>query len=129
MPSRWDSRTPSPTKQLNTRSQLFRIQSIHNIVQANRYPNCTGLADRLEVSTRTIRRDIEFMAESLALPLEYDPSSRGYHYTAYVDRLPTQSFTAKEVQALRMAITTIEDSNLSSALNGLLDKICQLRGG
>lgn len=127
-PSSPDSELPPTERQLNVRSQLFRIQTIHNIVQANRYPNGTTLAKVLEVSTRTIRRDIEFMTDSLELPLEYNPSLRGYHYTSYVDCLPTQSFTSKEVRALEVAITKIEDSNLFVTLNTLLEKICQLRG-
>ena len=117
-----------PTPQLYTRNQLFRIQSIHNIVQANRYPNCTTLAQRLEVSTRTIRRDLDFMALHLMLPLEYDSRQRGYYYTSYVDCLNTQCFSVKEVRALNVALASVEDPAYLTTLHGLLQKICHLGG-
>jgi predicted DNA-binding transcriptional regulator YafY len=116
------------TPQLYTRNQLFRIQAIHNILQANRFPNCAILAERLEVSSRTIRRDLEFMALHLMLPLEYDPKQRGYYYSRYVDGLNTQCFNAREVRALHMTLPTIRDQANLVVLSGLLKKICHLGG-
>lgn len=116
------------SSKLKTRNQLFRIQSIHNCLQVDRFPNCTVLAERLEVNVRTIRRDIDCMRDRLALPVEYDPSVRGYRYTRYVDSLPLQSFNQKEANTLEQAISLVSDPQLKKALAELLDKILGLGG-
>ena len=118
---------PSSSK-LNSRNQLFRIQSIHNCLQADRFPNCSVLAERLEVNTRTIRRDIDCMRDNLALPIEYDASVRGYRYTRDVDSLPLQNFNQQEASCLKQAISLINDPQLKEALAELLDKISGLGG-
>lgn len=124
-----DSNNPhTKTRELNTRNQLFRIQAIHNIIQSARYPNCTTLAKHLEVSTRTIRRDVEFITDQLNMPVAYDSSLRGYYYTAQVDCLPTQSFNLREVHALEAVVQRIKSSPDYYVLSGLVDKIRSLGG-
>jgi len=46
---------------------------IHEELKRGAFANCTNLATRLEVSTKTIMRDLAFMRDRLDLPLEYDP--------------------------------------------------------
>jgi proteasome accessory factor B len=42
---------------------------IHQTVQAGNYPNASTLARELEVSTKSIQRDLEFMRDRMNLPL------------------------------------------------------------
>ena len=55
-----------------TRRPLHRIYEIHTWVKAGRYPNCQQLAKELEMTAKTVQRDINFMRDELNLPLAYD---------------------------------------------------------
>ena len=61
-----------PTQPLRSRPPLARMMRIHEEFQDARPTNCTKLADLLEVSTKTIARDLDFMRDKLSLPVEYD---------------------------------------------------------
>jgi predicted DNA-binding transcriptional regulator YafY len=76
---------------------------IHQTLQAGRYPNAVTLAATLEVSAKSIHRDLEFMRDRLGLPLTYDPTHKGYHYTEEVGNFPTLQITEGELFALLVA--------------------------
>ena len=76
---------------------------IHNAVQAGKYPNCTTLAEELEVSSRSIARDIDFLRDRLELPIAYDELKHGYYYTAEVTSFPTMTISEGELLALLVA--------------------------
>jgi len=91
-----------------SRPPLERMLKIHQAVQAGKYPNATKLAAELEVSTKSIHRDIEFMRDRLELPIEYNPQNFGYHYTAEVTAFPTLHITEGELVALVIAEKALE---------------------
>ncbi len=76
---------------------------IHQAIQSGHFPNTSTLADELEVSTKSIQRDLEFMRERLELPLEYHPQRFGYYYTQEVSSFPTLQITEGELFALLVA--------------------------
>ena len=76
---------------------------IHRAVEAGGYPNTTTLARELEVSTKSIQRDLDFMRERMGLPLAYDGSRFGYYYTEEVRAFPTLQITEGELAALVIA--------------------------
>jgi len=76
---------------------------IHQILQAGKFPNATALAGEMEVATKTIHRDLEFMRDRLNLPLEFNASRNGYHYTEEVNAFPTLQLTEGELFALVVA--------------------------
>jgi len=76
---------------------------IHQEIAAGKYPNATTLANEIEVVTKTIHRDIEFMRDRLGLPIEYDGRKYGYHYTEEVGSFPTLQITEGELVALLIA--------------------------
>ncbi|MBM3876334.1 MAG: WYL domain-containing protein [Verrucomicrobia bacterium] len=86
-----------------SRPPLERMMRIHQAISAGGFPNATKLAAEMEVSTKTIGRDIEFMRDRLMLPLEYDSSRWGYHYTEEVGSFPTLQITEGELFALLVA--------------------------
>src|SRR5438477_5403097 len=86
-----------------SRPPLERMLRIHQAIQSGKYPNATSLAVELEVSTKSIHRDIEFMRDRLDLPLEYDPRRNGYHYAQEVSSFPTLQITEGELFALLVA--------------------------
>ena len=86
-----------------TRPPLERMMRIHQALQTGKYPNASTLARELEVSTKSVHRDLEFMRDRLNLPLEYDGSRHGYHYTEEVGSFPTVQITEGELFALLVA--------------------------
>jgi len=81
---------------------------IHQAIQSGRFPNATKLAAELEVSTKSIQRDLDFMRDRLELPIEYHPQRFGYHYTAEVTSFPTMHLTEGELVALVIAEKALE---------------------
>jgi predicted DNA-binding transcriptional regulator YafY len=87
----------------HSRPPLERMLRIHQAIQSGRFPNASTLARELEVSTKSIHRDIEFMRDRLALPIEYEGGRFGYHYTGEVRSFPTLQITEGELFALIVA--------------------------
>ncbi|HOP96289.1 MAG TPA: WYL domain-containing protein [Verrucomicrobiota bacterium] len=81
---------------------------IHQAIQSGKFPNASKLAAELEVSTKSIHRDIEFMRDRLELPIEYDSSRFGYFYTQEVSGFPTMQITEGELVALVIAEKALE---------------------
>jgi predicted DNA-binding transcriptional regulator YafY len=90
------------------RPPLERMLRIHQSLQSNKFPNATRLAAELEVSTKSIQRDLDFMRDRLQLPIEYSPQKFGYHYTAEVTSFPTMHITEGELVALVIAEKALE---------------------
>ncbi len=76
---------------------------IHQALQSGRHPNAATLAAELEVSTKSVHRDLEFMRDRLELPLIYNAARKGYHYTEEVSSFPTLQITEGELFALLVA--------------------------
>src|SRR6516162_7399190 len=88
---------------METRPPLQRMLHIHQSVQTGTYPNASVLARELEVSTKSIHRDLEFMRDRLELPLAFDSHQGGYHYTQEVNGFPNLHITQGELVALVVA--------------------------
>src|SRR5712691_10308192 len=86
-----------------SRPPLERMLRIHRAIQDGKYPNATALAGELEVSTKSIYRDIDFMRDRLDLPIEFDLARNGFHYTQEVGSFPTLQITEGELFALLVA--------------------------
>ncbi len=64
-PAAKKSAPPEP----RTRRPMHRIYEIHARIRSGALPNCSTLAQMLEVDRKTIQRDISFMRDALGLPL------------------------------------------------------------
>ncbi|MCU0783221.1 MAG: WYL domain-containing protein [Verrucomicrobia bacterium] len=91
-----------------SRPPLERMLRIHQAIQSGKFPNATALARDLEVCTKSIQRDLEFMRDRLELPIEYHPQRFGYHYTGEVTAFPTMHITEGELVALVIAEKALE---------------------
>jgi predicted DNA-binding transcriptional regulator YafY len=92
-----------PTADRLSRPPLARMLRIHEKLKRDLFPNCTQLALDLEVATKTVHRDIEFMRDRLDLPIEFDFRHNGFRYTAPVENFPTVQVTEQELIALFVA--------------------------
>jgi predicted DNA-binding transcriptional regulator YafY len=84
------------------------MMRIHEELQDGHLTNCTKLAGLLEVSTKTIARDLEFMRDQLGLPLEYEPAIYAWRYTYPVKNFPTVQVSEGELLALLVAQKALE---------------------
>jgi proteasome accessory factor B len=90
-------------EQWRSRPPLERMLRIHQAVNSGGYPNANTLASQLEVSTKSVHRDLEFMRDRLELPIAYDGSRFGFFYTQPVRAFPTLQITEGEILALVVA--------------------------
>ncbi len=101
---------------------------IHQALQTGKFPNATYLAGELEVSTKSIQRDLDFMRDRLLLPIEYDRRRFGYYYTQQVNAFPTFQITEGELFALVIAEKALQQyrgTNLEQPLLSAIRKIEQ----
>ncbi|MEO8351663.1 MAG: HTH domain-containing protein, partial [Chthoniobacteraceae bacterium] len=84
------------------------MMRLHQKLLAGDFPNCRKLSDELDVSTKTIQRDIDFMRDRLGLPIEYDQLHFGFVYTEPVTHFPNIEVSEGEVVALFVAQKALE---------------------
>jgi len=87
------------TTRTMSRSVLTRIYAIDRAIASGRCPSVRSLASELEVSTRTIERDLEQLRDHLGAPLVYDRKMGGYRYSDSY-RLPQVRLTTGEIAVL-----------------------------
>ncbi len=109
----------TPERSGETRRPIERIFTIHQAIQRGRFPNCRQLAEQIEVTQKTIQRDITFMQHSLGLPLVYDGLKHGYFYERPVHEFPMMRYSVEDVVALflaRKAVEPLQGSPLEATL-------------
>jgi proteasome accessory factor B len=96
---------------------------IHQAVSSGLFPNASTLAREIEVASKTIHRDIEFMRDRLNLPIEFDSARNGYHYSEEVSAFPTMQITEGELFALVVAEKALQQYRGTSFEKPLLSAI------
>jgi proteasome accessory factor B len=86
-----------------SRAPMERMIRIHQSIMSGNYPNAATLAGELEVSAKSIYRDLEFMRDRMGLPLAYDGKRSGFRYTENVSAFPALQITEGELFALVVA--------------------------
>jgi predicted DNA-binding transcriptional regulator YafY len=99
------------------------MMRIHQAIQSGAYPNAMILASELEVSSKSIHRDLEFMRDRLQLPLVFDRERLGYVYTEEVNAFPTVQITEGELFALLVAEKALEQYRGTSFEKPLMSAI------
>ncbi len=99
------------------------MQRIHQALHAGGFPNANALAADLEVTTKTVYRDVEFMRDRLGLPIEFDKLRNGYFYTEEVSAFPTFQITEGELFALIVAEKALQQYRGTSFEKPLLSAI------
>jgi proteasome accessory factor B len=98
------------------------------------FTNCSKLSEQLEVSTKTIMRDVSFMRDRLGLPVDYDRRLHAFRYSYPVENFPTVQMSGGEMLALVVAQKALEQyrgtpyhAQLSAAFDklasGVRDKV------
>ncbi len=76
---------------------------IHDALRESRRPTATQLARQLEVSAKTIQRDLDFMRDRMGLPVDFDLARQGWVYTEPVEAFPALQISEGELFALLVA--------------------------
>lgn len=111
---------------------LSRIVHLHRQLCAGRTVTAESVANELEVTSRTIKRDIDLMRDQLGVPIAWDGAGHTYYYTHHCDLLPLLRIDADEALALALAGRTFaawNGSPLGRALTAALEKIAPIIGG
>jgi len=111
-----------------TRPALFRIYRIHEAVRAGGFPNCSKLASDLEVTPKTIQRDVSYMRDMLGLPIEYDAVQHGFYYTRDTSDFPIFETTADQLAGLflaRTALESVRNTPLAATMREVFAKLTQ----
>lgn len=111
------------------RNTLRRIYQIDSLIRNGRFPNVPELARRLETSTRTVEKDIEYLKNYFLAPLRYNPHRRGYYYTEQNFMLPQINFTEGEIVALFLGqklLSRYRGTPYEEAIRFAFEKIARL---
>jgi proteasome accessory factor B len=92
-----------PSAEGFSRPPLQRMMRLHAALKSHHFPNCQKIAAELEVSPKTIQRDVEFMRDRLGLPIEYHAGRFGYYYSEPVTAFPNIEVSEGEITALLVA--------------------------
>jgi predicted DNA-binding transcriptional regulator YafY len=66
---------------LERKVMVNRVLAVDSLIREGGFPNAVVIARKLEVTPRTIQRDIEYMRDMYSAPIEYDYGHRGYYYS------------------------------------------------
>ena len=108
------------------RTRWRHVAIIDERVRGGSAPNCNELSRELEVCSRTVLRDIEFMRYDLGAPIEYDPARNGYVYTEPSWSLPNIRLTEGELLAMAVGekvVRAFGDSPWAKRLSEAFGKI------
>jgi predicted DNA-binding transcriptional regulator YafY len=96
------------SRTLHSRPPLYRFQEIFHAIKTGRYPNRTKLAETIEVTTKTIQRDIDYMRYQMSVPIEFDFARGGYYFTKPMTDLPLFQLTEAELVSVFVAQKALE---------------------
>jgi len=111
---------------IHSRPPLGRMMRLHSLLQDNKFPNCSKLSEELEISVRTLKRDVAFMKIRLNLPIEYNESRHGYFYSRPVKSFPNVHASEADLFALlvaQKAISQYQGTELQKPLEGVFQKL------
>lgn len=105
--------------------QALRLHQIDEIIRGGGYPTAKALALALEVSERTVMRDIDFLRDRFNAPLEYDKEHGGWYYTEKSYFLKYISINESEVlfvALLKTLLNEYKNTPIKDSIQALLNR-------
>jgi predicted DNA-binding transcriptional regulator YafY len=87
---------------------LKRLTTIDREIGEKRFPNKERLANKLQISTKTIQRDIDFMKFEYDAPIEFDKHRKGFYYSDDKFRLNPIKIDSSDLLALAVTEKVLE---------------------
>jgi predicted DNA-binding transcriptional regulator YafY len=115
-----------------TRPQYHRLQRILEMIREGTrvgpLPNCGDFTRELEVSRRTLMRDLDFLRDDHHAPIAYDDSRKGFRLTDPTFKLAPVELTQREVFTFSIArklLERFEGTPLEMDMRSVLAKIAE----
>ncbi len=105
---------------------------IFQALSSGSHPGRQQLAADIEVTTKTIQRDLDFMRDRLGLPIAYERDRRGYYFTEPVGSFPLVELTESEIVSVfvaQKALTALRGSAFEQPLRSAYDKLARSLNG
>jgi len=90
------------------RTRWRHVLTIDREIRSGKAPNCPALCALLEVSRRTILRDLDFLRDDLGAPVAYDAAKGGYIYTQPHWSLPNFQISEGDLLAFLVAESALK---------------------
>ena len=110
----------------NNKVQRYRLLQIDEEIRSGKFPNATSLSKKIEVSSRTIQRDIEYMRDMYNAPIEFDGYKNGYYYTEenfYIKSVPLSEGELFSVALFDQLLEQYRNTPLENDLRSVFKKI------
>ena len=110
----------------NNKFQRYRLLQIDEEIRSGKFPNATSLSKKIEVSSRTIQRDIEYMRDMYNAPIEFDAYKNGYYYTEenfYIKSVPLSEGELFSVAFFDQLLEQYRNTPLENDLRSVFKKI------
>ncbi len=113
-----------------------RFYKIELLIRSRECVSFAALLEALEVSPATLKRDLQYLRDRMAAPIEYDAHANGYRFgqewRGEQHELPGLWFNEKELHALltmhQMLSSLDEQGTLSRHLQPMFDKLTGMLG-
>lgn len=99
---------------------------IFEAIKADGCPNRHRLAADIEVTTKTIQRDIDFMRERMRMPIAFDRGHGGYRFTEPVEGFPMMEISESELISVfigQKALLQYKGTPFEAPLRSALEKL------
>jgi predicted DNA-binding transcriptional regulator YafY len=113
---------------MSNRSSEYRRWEIDREIRTGNFLNARQLAEKLEVSHRTILRDIDHLRDQRQAPIEYDRKRKGYYYTDPNYFLPAVQLTEGELLAVfvaEKALKELQGTPYESLIRSAVSKLAE----
>jgi proteasome accessory factor B len=87
---------------------IFVDRMIREGTKCGELANCKTMAANYEVSSKSIRRDIDYLKYQCAAPIAYDPQRHGFYYTEENYHLPAINISESDLFAIYIARKAME---------------------
>ena len=112
---------------MGTKPQEYRWIIIDKMIREGNYPNNRNIGEKLEVSRKTIQRDIDFLRYMKDAPIAYDKSKKGYYYTEKSYKLPAINIKEGDLFAVYIASKVVEQYKNTPLYDNLAEIYKQLQ--
>ncbi|MBA2378226.1 MAG: WYL domain-containing protein [Blastocatellia bacterium] len=105
---------------------LTRISTIDREIASGQFPNVKRSADLLEITERTVKRDLAMMRDGFGAPITHERGKGGFRYSKPGWSLPMQKIREGELLAFFIAENVLHATGRSSdavVLGGALSKL------
>jgi predicted DNA-binding transcriptional regulator YafY len=105
-----------------------RLLMIDSLIREGKRPNTGQLAAKLEVTARTIQRDIEYMRDMFGAPIEYDQTNRGFYYSEpnfFIKSVPLTEGELFSIALFDQLLDQYRNTPLEASLRTIFNKIIQ----